>query len=260
MAGTCSTAFAVLLVLLVVLIALLVFDMPVLPSVLQAKLDSTVVEPDSPTAAKKKLSAVSCPVEMVGPGGMAPKASAYTYGSAQPQTSSSPAVSGGSAVAPPPQASTVTPAPSPLDAVYKLSDVGQEYYAAAAKEAPHLAKPLETLMPQRARAAGSTLMSSSLFASEDDKAIDAEFAKHAVTPQDVMNAAARSGHFRQTSLTCRGTRTLGSTLMLRAAVHPPTPQPLGLEQHAWGDSSHRLDKMSEARPLADLASSRCYGV
>lgn len=258
MAGACSKAFAVLLVLMVVLIALLVFDMPVLPSVLQSKLDSEALDPDSPTVVKKKLSAVACPVEAVAPGSAAPKASAYTYGSAQPPTTLSSLVNGGVTAPPPP--SNVPAASSPLDALYKLSDVGQEYYAAAAKEAPHLAKPLETLMPERARASGSALVGSSLFASEDDKAIDAEFAKHAVTPQDVMNAAARSGHFRQTSLTCRGTRTLGSTLMLRAAVHPPTPQPLGLEQHAWGDSSHRLDKMSEARPLADLASSRCYGV
>jgi hypothetical protein len=145
---------------------------------------------------------------------------------------------------------------------WQLTETGQEFQAAAELLAPQMANPRLHLLPERSRQsldASSPRISPDFSAlSPQDQKIDKEFQKHSITVQDIQAATAKAGMLRHRTLTTRGSRTLGSTMLLRQAVQPEMPHPIGVDPHNWLDSSHRLDRVEGARPVQDVAQAHCW--
>jgi hypothetical protein len=142
---------------------------------------------------------------------------------------------------------------------WELSETGQEFQSAAQHLAPHLADPRKHLLPERSRQSlEGNPRKTPISDDPTEQKIDQEFEKHAITVQDIQQATAKAGMLRHRTLTTRGTRTLGSTLLLRQAVQPQMPHPIGLGPHDWLDSSHRLDRVEDARPVQDVAQAHCW--
>lgn len=141
---------------------------------------------------------------------------------------------------------------------WQLSDTGLEFKQAAEKLAPHLANPLSQLVPERSRNPANRISPDFSSLSPQDQKIDQEFEKHSITVKDIQEATAKAGMLRHRTMTTQGSRTLGSTLLLRQAVQPPAPHPIGVGPHEWCDSSHRLDRVEGARPVQDVAQAQCW--
>ena len=95
--------------------------------------------------------------------------------------------------------------------------------------------------------------------SPEESAIEQEFEKQTVTLRQVQEAQRKSGMLRQTILSTKGSRSLGSELLLRQAVMPPKSTRAGTGPYFSNDSSFRLDSIAEATGnVPDIAIESCW--
>ena len=74
-----------------------------------------------------------------------------------------------------------------------------------------------------------------------------EFGRYSVSPMAAQNAESLRGTIRLSELSStRNARTLGTQSLLREAVTPVGPVPIGSKNYAWGDSSERLAMVAAA--------------